>query len=145
MLLVLLLLSPSLAQDAPENGPKICTPTSSSSSTPAVDPEMFSKLKLNIHELHGSRWAYEQKEEIEISHSIDIMDAALIQGSELTLRVEFNLRQSWVAPGLEFPPGLFKDTDKDNTFVSSTDKVLQYMWNPDSYISTTRESSKQQI
>lgn len=52
----------------------------------SYDPESFSKPKLNVRELFGSRWALNQKNKITVYHSLDISDATLIHENHLTLR-----------------------------------------------------------
>lgn len=54
--------------------------------------------------------------------------------------MEFNLRQTWHAPDMVFPDGLFIEKDDSGAFVVAPESVLEYMWSPDSYISSSRES-----
>ncbi|ODM91513.1 Glycine receptor subunit beta-type 4, partial [Orchesella cincta] len=105
-------------------------------------PKDFTKLKLDESELLGSRWAIEQESVISVSHAIEIVDATLVTQSQLSLKVEFHLRQTWVAEGLQFPQGLFKPDDPPNVYLTADENVLKKMWSPDSYISTSRESNK---
>ncbi|CAL8109247.1 unnamed protein product [Orchesella dallaii] len=133
-----------------ESAPPMTTPTSLENEPPKQNvsgvpkprkPKDFTKLELNVLELAGSRWAIEQDSVIEVAHAIEIVDATLVHLSQLSLKVEFHLRQTWVADGLQFPPGLFKDDDPPNVFISADENVLKRMWSPDSYVATSRESN----